>query len=108
MMINYLHLIQSDFLIQIIDYFKFYRSEFDVSQINELLKQKRDLEVQLEELREDFNNEKDLRVKAERARRDLSGELENIKTEYAEVVDKATVSIETRRKKDEQLKSLQV
>lgn len=64
--------------------------------------------MQLEELREDLENEKDLRLKAERSRRDLSGELENLKSEFAEISDKTTVSLEVQRKKDDQLKSLQV
>lgn len=64
--------------------------------------------MQLEELREDLENEKDLRLKAERARRDLSSELENLKTECVEAADKTAVSLEIQKKKDDQLKSLQV
>jgi len=80
----------------------------DAHEIDNLQKQSRSLEAQLEEIRYEADNEKQLRQRAERAKRDASGEMDQLKAELAEVMDKAQRDADQLARKEEQLKALQV
>lgn len=68
----------------------------------------RDLEGQIEELQEDLEAERAHRERADRDRRSLQEELESLKTECLEATDKTNLSLEIQKKKDEQLRQIQV
>uniref|UniRef100_A0A0K0G4P8 Myosin heavy chain n=1 Tax=Strongyloides venezuelensis TaxID=75913 RepID=A0A0K0G4P8_STRVS len=83
------------------------KSDEDLNNFNNLQKQIRDYEIQIEELKDDLESEKEARSKADRARRELSEELETLKTEFIEATDKSAISQEIQKKKDEELQYLQ-
>lgn len=86
----------------------FFRSDEDSANTAALHKRIRELESNLEELKEDLETEKNLRIKAEKSRRELNDDLETLRTEYLEATDKTAVSLEIQKKKDDELKELKV
>lgn len=73
-----------------------HRSEDEVCQKNNALKQVRELQAQLSELQEDLDSEKLARNKAEKLKRDLSEELEALKTELEDTLDTTAAQQELR------------
>lgn len=73
-----------------------HRSEDEVSQKNNALKQVRELQAQVSELQEDLDSEKLSRNKAEKLKRDLSEELEALKTELEDTLDTTAAQQELR------------
>lgn len=62
----------------------------------------------MEELQEDLEAERTHRERADRDRRSLQEELEALKTECLEATDKTNLSLEINKKKDEDIRRLQV
>ena len=86
----------------------FLRSDEDSANNVSLQKQIRELESQLDEIKEDLENEKVLKARAEKTRRELNDELETLRNEYIDATDKTAVSLEIQKKKDEELRDLKV
>ena len=72
------------------------RSDEEIVQKNNALKQVRELQAQLLELQEDLESEKLCRTKAEKLKRDLSEELEALKTELEDTLDTTAAQQELR------------
>ena len=70
--------------------------------------EQRKLDSQMKELNEDIDIERSARTKAERAKRDLTSELERMKADQEDANDKLLTLTDANKKKDEQIRVLQV
>ncbi|KAI6232049.1 hypothetical protein M3Y95_00445800 [Aphelenchoides besseyi] len=84
------------------------RSDIEHDRIAELEKRIRELQVQIEDLQDDLENERSLRAKAEQRRNVLAEEYEKLKNECVQAVDRGTIALDIQKKKDEELRQLQV
>ncbi|XP_037118262.1 myosin-10 isoform X4 [Syngnathus acus] len=82
------------------------RTDEEIAQKNNALKQIRELQAQLAELQEDLESEKMCRSKAEKLKRDLSEELEALKTELEDTLDTTAAQQELRTKREQEVAEL--